>query len=364
MEVALAGVELRLVRLPLAEPFATPHGTRRRARRGRRPGPGRRRARRLGRVRGRARAHLLARVHGRRARRAASTTWCPACSTAARCARCGATRWPRPRWSARRSTPACGPRAGRWPRSWAPPATGRAHRHRPRPAPRTRRRPGRRRAAAGTGQGHRAFKIKIQPGWDVEPLRAVRERAWATRWPCWPTPTAATAATPSTTLATLGRLADADIGLVALEQPFAPDDLVGHARLARRDRRCPCASTSRSARSAELESALTLEACGAVSLKAGRVGGLDRGARGSTSGAATPACRCGAAACSRPASAGPSTWRSPRCPGCNLPPDLGPSARYFADRPHGAVRVGGWHHDRARRAGPRRRARCPRSSTT
>jgi hypothetical protein len=30
MEVALAGVELRLVRMPLAEPFVTAHGARRR----------------------------------------------------------------------------------------------------------------------------------------------------------------------------------------------------------------------------------------------------------------------------------------------------------------------------------------------
>ena len=74
-------------------------------------------------------------------------------------------------------------------------------------------------------------------------------------------------------LATLGRVADAGIGLVALEQPFAPDDLVGHARLARQIDVPVCLDESIGSLD-QLESALVLEACGAVSLKAGRVGGL------------------------------------------------------------------------------------------
>lgn len=176
------------------------------------------------------------------------------------------------------------------------------------------------------GQGHRAFKLKIQPGWDVEPLRAVRSTVG---------PEVALLADANGSyrsdvpdhLATLRRLSDAGIGLVALEQPFTADDLVGHARLARRIDVPVCLDESIGSL-AQLESALTLEACGAVSLKAGRVGGLLATRRiHQRCRDAGVSLRCGGMLETGLGRA--LNLAIAALPGCNLPPDLGPSSRYF-----------------------------------
>jgi o-succinylbenzoate synthase len=177
------------------------------------------------------------------------------------------------------------------------------------------------------GEGHRAFKLKIQPGWDVEPLRAVRAEV-GHEVALLADANGAYRSDSVEHLATLSRLADASIGLVALEQPFAPDDLVGHARLARRIDVPVCLDESIGSL-AELESALTLEACGAVSLKAGRVGGLVETRRiHQRCRDAGVALRCGGMLETGLGRA--LNLAVAALPGCNLPPDLGPSARYFA----------------------------------
>ncbi len=74
------------------------------------------------------------------------------------------------------------------------------------------------------GEGYRRLKFKIKPGWDVEPLRAVRE------------------ALPDMALTvdanSAYRLTDArvfreldELGLDYIEQPLAHDDIVDHAKL-------------------------------------------------------------------------------------------------------------------------------------
>jgi len=76
-------------------------------------------------------------------------------------------------------------------------------------------------------QGYRRVKLKIEPGWDLEPVAAVRERFG---------PGLALQADANTayTLASASRLRDLDqFGLLLLEQPFAADDLLSHAELAR-----------------------------------------------------------------------------------------------------------------------------------
>ena len=70
---------------------------------------------------------------------------------------------------------------------------------------------------------------------------------------------------------------------------------------------------------ARVRAALDLEACTVVNVKVGRVGGLHGRAARSTTCAWRAACRCGAAACSRPASAGPTTSTSPPCPASCTP---------------------------------------------
>jgi len=77
--------------------------------------------------------------------------------------------------------------------------------------------------------GYRRVKIKVAPGWDVEPVRAAREAMRDTGIPLtvdangayeWP------ADEPS-----LRALDEAE--LLYIEQPLAPDDLVGHVTLSR-----------------------------------------------------------------------------------------------------------------------------------
>ena len=177
------------------------------------------------------------------------------------------------------------------------------------------------------GEGHRAFKIKIQPGWDIEPLRAVRATV-GDEVALLADANGSYRSDSVDEMATLCRLADTHIGLVALEQPFARDDLVGHARLTRQIDVPVCLDESIGSL-AELESALTLEACGAVSLKAGRVGGLVEARRiHQRCRDAGVSLRCGGMLETGLGRA--VNLAVAALPGCNLPPDLGPSSRYFA----------------------------------
>jgi O-succinylbenzoate synthase len=113
--------------------------------------------------------------------------------------------------------------------------------------------------------GYRRVKLKIEPGFDVEPVRAVRE--------AHPDLALQVDANASYTVADADRLAALDpFGLLLIEQPLAEDDLLGHAELARRVTTPICLDESiTSARVAE--TALALGACRIVNVKAGRVGG-------------------------------------------------------------------------------------------
>jgi o-succinylbenzoate synthase len=176
------------------------------------------------------------------------------------------------------------------------------------------------------GRGHRAFKLKIEPGWDVEPLRGVRSTV-GDGVALLADANGSYRSDEIEHLAVLGRLADAAGGLVALEQPFAPDDLLGHARLARRIDVPVCLDESIGSLG-QLETALELGACGAVSLKAGRVGGLVETRRiHQRCRDAGVSLRCGGMLETGLGRA--LNLAVAALPGCNLPPDLGPSARYF-----------------------------------
>lgn len=113
--------------------------------------------------------------------------------------------------------------------------------------------------------GYRRVKLKIEPGFDVEPVRAVRERH--------PDLALQVDANAAYTVGDADRLAALDpFDLLMIEQPLAEDDLLGHAELARRVTTPICLDESiTSARVAE--TALALGACRIVNVKAGRVGG-------------------------------------------------------------------------------------------
>jgi len=114
--------------------------------------------------------------------------------------------------------------------------------------------------------GYVRIKLKIEPGWDVEPVRAVRERFGDEILLQVDANTAYSVADARH----LARLDDFD--LVLIEQPLPAEDLLGHATLARTLRTPICLDESVvSARAAA--DAIRLGACHIVNIKAGRVGG-------------------------------------------------------------------------------------------
>jgi o-succinylbenzoate synthase len=114
--------------------------------------------------------------------------------------------------------------------------------------------------------GYARIKLKIQPGWDIEPVRAVRERFGDVLLQV--------DANAAYTLADARALARLDaFDLLLIEQPLPEDDVRGHAELARRVRTPICLDESiTSARAAA--DAIAIGACSIVNVKAGRVGGF------------------------------------------------------------------------------------------
>jgi O-succinylbenzoate synthase len=114
--------------------------------------------------------------------------------------------------------------------------------------------------------GYVRIKLKIEPGWDVEPVRAVRERFGDDLL-------LQVDANTAYTLADARHLAQLDpFGLLLIEQPLPEDDVRGHAELARRIKTPVCLDESvTSARAAA--DAIALGACQIINVKPGRVGG-------------------------------------------------------------------------------------------
>ena len=123
------------------------------------------------------------------------------------------------------------------------------------------------RVLAHLDEGYRRVKLKVEPGWDVEPVAAVR----AAIGDSVPLQVDANSAY---SLADRAHLEELDrFDLLLLEQPLAADDLLGHAELARTLRTPICLDESiESAHGAAL--AIHLGAVAIVNLKPGRVGGL------------------------------------------------------------------------------------------
>ncbi|MFH8557421.1 o-succinylbenzoate synthase [Streptomyces celluloflavus] len=115
-------------------------------------------------------------------------------------------------------------------------------------------------------EGYLRIKLKIEPGWDVAPVRAVRERFGDELL-------LQVDANTAYTLADAPQLARLDpYDLLLIEQPLDEEDIRGHAALAARVRTPICLDESIvSARSAA--DAIALGACSVVNIKPGRVGG-------------------------------------------------------------------------------------------
>ena len=120
--------------------------------------------------------------------------------------------------------------------------------------------------AAEVEAGYRRIKIKIKPGWDVDVVRAVRNRFPAIRLMA--------DANSAYTLADKERLVQLDqFDLMMLEQPLSHDELIDHAEMQRAMRTPICLDECiRTAHHAE--QAIRLGACRIINVKLGRVGGF------------------------------------------------------------------------------------------
>jgi O-succinylbenzoate synthase len=113
--------------------------------------------------------------------------------------------------------------------------------------------------------GYRRIKIKIKPGWDVDPVERIRARFGDI-----PLMVDANAAYSLSDAAHLARLDPFD--LMMIEQPLEYDDIRDHARLQAQIRTPICLDESiQSVRLAE--EAIAIKACRIINIKPGRVGG-------------------------------------------------------------------------------------------
>lgn len=114
--------------------------------------------------------------------------------------------------------------------------------------------------------GYCRVKLKIEPGWDLGPVRAVRERFGDDLM----LQVDANTAYRRSDISHLARLDE--FGLLLIEQPLDEEDLLGHAQLARRISTPVCLDESIVSAKAAAD-AISLGACSIVNIKAGRVGG-------------------------------------------------------------------------------------------
>ncbi len=115
-------------------------------------------------------------------------------------------------------------------------------------------------------QGYKRIKLKVKPGWDLEVLRAVRQR--------FPDIELMADANAAYNLADREHLKEFDeFGLVMLEQPLDYDDLIDHALL-QRELKTPICLDESIKTPDDARKALDIGACRIINIKPGRVGGL------------------------------------------------------------------------------------------
>ncbi len=115
-------------------------------------------------------------------------------------------------------------------------------------------------------QGYRRLKVKIKPGWDLEPLSAVRERFGDVLLMA--------DANSAYTLDQIPALKSLDtLDLMMVEQPLAHDDIIDHARLQAEMQTPICLDESIHSRH-DARKALDLDSCRIINIKIARVGGL------------------------------------------------------------------------------------------
>jgi o-succinylbenzoate synthase len=172
-------------------------------------------------------------------------------------------------------------------------------------------------------QGYRRIKLKIQPGFDIEPVAAVRE-AFGSGLALQVDGNTAYRARD------LAHLTELDaFGMLLIEQPFEHDALDLHAELARRCRTPICLDESLVS-AATTAAAVVQRACSIVNIKAGRMGGYLEARRAHDVAAAlhTPVW-CGGMLETGVGRAANLALAS--LPGFTLPGDISASSRYYAE---------------------------------
>ncbi|AEV83227.1 O-succinylbenzoate synthase [Actinoplanes sp. SE50] len=125
--------------------------------------------------------------------------------------------------------------------------------------------------SARVTEGYQRVKLKIAPGWDVEPVRAVRAA-----FPGIPLHVDANGAYPAAETGVFRSLDSA--GLTMIEQPYAPRDLVAHAAL-QETLQTPICLDESVEEVADLVTALRLGAGRILNIKVSRMGGLTAAVR-------------------------------------------------------------------------------------
>jgi O-succinylbenzoate synthase len=115
-------------------------------------------------------------------------------------------------------------------------------------------------------EGYKRLKIKIEPGWDVKPLEAIRKRFGAI-----PLMVDANCAYSQNDFALLKTLDEFD--LMMIEQPLPRTDLEGHAKLQAQVKTPICLDES-AEDLGTVRRAVEMQACKIVNIKIQRVGGL------------------------------------------------------------------------------------------
>ena len=113
--------------------------------------------------------------------------------------------------------------------------------------------------------GYRRIKIKIKPGWDLEPIRCVRNT-----FPDIPLMADANSAFRLSDLPLLRKLDQ--FGLMMIEQPLADDDIVDHAVL-QKELATPICLDESIHGAEDARKAIEMGSCRIINVKLGRVGG-------------------------------------------------------------------------------------------
>ncbi len=115
-------------------------------------------------------------------------------------------------------------------------------------------------------EGYARIKLKIEPGWDIEPVRVIR-KTFGDQVPLQVDANTAFTREDGPLLAQLD-----PFNLLLIEQPLPEDDITGHALIARQVKTPICLDESIVSSQVAID-AIERGACSIVNIKAGRVGG-------------------------------------------------------------------------------------------